>query len=76
MVTAKARAVDGPDRHFRAAEIKRRDLDLHDVLIEIKFAGICHSDIHAAHGEWGPVNYPLVLKDTRLRELLPMLEPR
>jgi len=60
MVTAKARAVDGPDRHFRAAEIKRRDLDLHDVLIEIKFAGICHSDIHAAHGEWGPVNYPLV----------------
>jgi uncharacterized zinc-type alcohol dehydrogenase-like protein len=52
--------VDGPDKHFRAAEIKRRDLDLHDVLIEIKFAGICHSDIHTAHGEWGPVNYPLV----------------
>ncbi len=32
----------------------------HDVLIEIKYAGICHSDIHTAHGEWGPVNYPLV----------------
>lgn len=42
------------------AEIKRRDLDLHDVLIEIKYAGICHSDIHTAHGEWGQVNYPLV----------------
>lgn len=60
MVIAKARAVDGPDKPFRAAEIERRDLDLHDVLIEIKFAGICHSDIHTAHGEWGPVNYPLV----------------
>ncbi|KKK39052.1 alcohol dehydrogenase [Mesobacillus campisalis] len=60
MVIAKARAVDGPDKRFRAAEIKRRDLDLHDVLIEIKYAGICHSDIHTAHGEWGPVNYPLV----------------
>jgi uncharacterized zinc-type alcohol dehydrogenase-like protein len=60
MITAKARAVDGPDKAFRAAEIKRRDLDLHDVLIEIKYAGICHSDIHTAHGEWGPVNYPLV----------------
>ncbi|MEK3907044.1 NAD(P)-dependent alcohol dehydrogenase [Paenibacillus sp. 7884-2] len=60
MVTAKARAVDGPDQPFRAAEIKRRDLDSHDVLIEIKYAGICHSDIHTAHGEWGPVNYPLV----------------
>ncbi|SDZ37857.1 uncharacterized zinc-type alcohol dehydrogenase-like protein [Evansella caseinilytica] len=60
MITAKARAVDGPDKPFRAAEIKRRDLDSHDVLIEIKYAGICHSDIHTAHGEWGEVNYPLV----------------
>jgi alcohol dehydrogenase (NADP+) len=60
MITAKARAVDGPDKSFRTAEIKRRDLDSQDVLIEIKYAGICHSDIHTAHGEWGPVNYPLV----------------
>lgn len=60
MITAKARAVDGPDKPFRETEIQRRDLDLHDVLIEIKYAGICHSDIHTAHGEWGPVNYPLV----------------
>ncbi|SDX68114.1 NAD(P)-dependent alcohol dehydrogenase [Paenibacillus sp. PDC88] len=60
MITAKARAVDGPDQSFRAAEIKRRDLDTHDILIEIKYAGICHSDIHTAHGEWGEVNYPLV----------------
>ncbi|MDN4070999.1 NAD(P)-dependent alcohol dehydrogenase [Paenibacillus vini] len=60
MIIAKARAVDGPDQSFRAAEIKRRDLDSQDVLIEIKYAGICHSDIHTAHGEWGPVNYPLV----------------
>ncbi|PSL42219.1 putative zinc-type alcohol dehydrogenase-like protein [Planomicrobium soli] len=60
MLTVKARAVDGPDKAFREAEIIRRDLDAQDVLIEIKFAGICHSDIHTAHGEWGPVNYPLV----------------
>ncbi|MFC7685204.1 NAD(P)-dependent alcohol dehydrogenase [Ureibacillus sp. GCM10028918] len=60
MITAKARAIDGPNKTFRAAEITRRDLDLHDVLIEIKYAGICHSDIHTAHGEWGAVNYPLV----------------
>ncbi|XRG79356.1 NAD(P)-dependent alcohol dehydrogenase [Rossellomorea sp. GAMAL-10_SWC] len=60
MITAKARAVDGPDKSFRVAEIKRRDLDLNDVLIEIKYAGICHSDIHTAHGEWGNVHYPLV----------------
>ncbi|MBZ5202535.1 NAD(P)-dependent alcohol dehydrogenase [Planomicrobium chinense] len=60
MVTAKARAVDGPDKSFYETEIQRRDLDINDILIEIKISGICHSDIHTAHGEWGPVNYPLV----------------
>ncbi|MBM7609110.1 putative zinc-type alcohol dehydrogenase-like protein [Lysinibacillus composti] len=60
MKIVKARAVDGPDKPFRAAEITRRDLDLYDVLIEIKFAGICHSDIHTAHSEWGRTKYPLV----------------
>jgi uncharacterized zinc-type alcohol dehydrogenase-like protein len=29
-------------------------------LIEIKYAGICHSDIHTARGEWGDIEYPLV----------------
>ncbi|OXS79921.1 NAD(P)-dependent alcohol dehydrogenase [Domibacillus enclensis] len=60
MVMVKARAVDGPDKSFREAEIQRRDLDSTDVLIEIKFAGICHSDIHTARGEWGEIQYPLV----------------
>ena len=31
-----------------------------DVLIEILYAGICHSDIHTARGEWGEVSYPIV----------------
>lgn len=60
MLNAKARAVSSPDSNFFATEITRRDLDKHDILIEIKYAGICHSDIHTAHGEWGTVNYPLV----------------
>jgi uncharacterized zinc-type alcohol dehydrogenase-like protein len=32
--------------------IDRRDLGPDDVLIEIKYTGICHSDIHLAHSEW------------------------
>jgi len=40
--------------------IDRRDVGPHDVRIDIKYAGICHSDIHTVRGEWGPVNYPLV----------------
>ena len=41
-------------------EIDRRPVGPNDVLIEIQFAGICHSDIHTVRGEWGPVQYPLV----------------
>jgi len=60
MITAHARAVFQPEGPFRLTTIERRDLKPQDVLIEIKYAGICHSDIHTARGEWGPVNYPLV----------------
>jgi uncharacterized zinc-type alcohol dehydrogenase-like protein len=60
MITANARATFGPGEPFQATTIDRRDLGPHDVLIEIRYCGICHSDIHTARGEWGPVNYPLV----------------
>ncbi|SEG67505.1 uncharacterized zinc-type alcohol dehydrogenase-like protein [Thermomonospora echinospora] len=40
--------------------IERRDVGPNDVLIEIKYAGICHSDIHTVNGDWGPQSYPLV----------------
>lgn len=31
------------------------------MLIEISYAGICHSDIHTVRGDWGPVPYPLTV---------------
>ncbi|HEX4364923.1 MAG TPA: NAD(P)-dependent alcohol dehydrogenase [Solirubrobacteraceae bacterium] len=40
--------------------IERRAVGPRDVLIEIKFCGICHSDIHHCRGEWGEVPYPAV----------------
>jgi uncharacterized zinc-type alcohol dehydrogenase-like protein len=60
MKSVKARAVFGPTEHFKATTIDRRDLGPKDVLIEIKYAGICHSDIHTARQEWRPIEYPLV----------------
>ena len=41
-------------------QIERRELGAHDVLIDIKFSGICHSDIHQAREEWGPASFPMV----------------
>ena len=40
--------------------IERRDVGPHDVAIDIKFAGICHTDIHTVRSEWGPASYPVV----------------
>lgn len=41
-------------------EFKRRALKPNDVLVEILFSGICHSDIHQAREEWGAANFPMV----------------
>ena len=60
MITANARATFGPNESFKATKIDRRELDSHDVLIEIKYTGICHSDIHHARSEWKEETYPLV----------------
>jgi len=60
MLTVNAYAATSPTGPLAPTTIERRDLGPHDVLIEIKYAGICHSDIHTARGDWGPVTYPLV----------------
>lgn len=60
MVTAAAYAVTSADSTFEKTSLERRELGPLDVLIEIEFAGICHSDIHAARNEWGGTRYPLV----------------
>ncbi|MFD5327719.1 NAD(P)-dependent alcohol dehydrogenase [Streptomyces sp. NPDC127092] len=40
--------------------VPRRAVGEHDVLIEIKYAGICHSDIHQARNGWGEGIFPMV----------------
>lgn len=37
---------------FQKTTIERRALRPNDVLIDIKYSGICHSDIHSAFNEW------------------------
>lgn len=40
--------------------IQRREVMAHDVEIEILYCGICHSDLHAVHNDWGGTTYPVV----------------
>lgn len=43
-----------------AYSFERRVPREHDILIDIKFCGICHSDIHQARDEWGGSTFPMV----------------
>ncbi|MGC0365534.1 putative zinc-type alcohol dehydrogenase-like protein [Rhodococcus sp. 27YEA15] len=60
MVTAAAYAATSPDGPLEKTTVERRELGPLDILIDIKFAGICHSDIHTARNEWGRTRYPVV----------------
>lgn len=61
MSEAVAYAIDSPTGRFSRTTILRRDPGPTEVLFDIAFAGICHSDIHTARGEWGrDIHYPLV----------------
>jgi len=48
MLTANAYAATAATEPLSPVTISRRDPGPHDVLIEIKYCGICHSDIHGA----------------------------
>jgi uncharacterized zinc-type alcohol dehydrogenase-like protein len=61
MTQVKARGVTGPNEKFTPITIDRREVGPKDVLIEIKYAGICHSDIHTARQEWGEIEFPMVV---------------
>jgi uncharacterized zinc-type alcohol dehydrogenase-like protein len=39
---------------------ERRAPKPHDVQIEIKYCGICHTDVHQARDEWGGAEFPMV----------------
>jgi uncharacterized zinc-type alcohol dehydrogenase-like protein len=41
-------------------EFERRPVGDNDVLIDIKYTSICHSDIHQIRGDWGKQQYPQV----------------
>ncbi len=39
---------------------ERRDPREHDVVIDILYCGVCHSDVHTVRDEWGQGKYPIV----------------
>src|SRR5689334_3332477 len=53
-------ATQSPTSQLEPFNFWRRDVGPHDVLMEILYCGICHSDIHQARNEWKNSTYPMV----------------
>jgi alcohol dehydrogenase (NADP+) len=60
MIPVKAYAADSPTSILAPFNFERRELRPHDVLIDILYSGVCHSDLHQARDEWGGSIYPMV----------------
>ncbi|MFF3498868.1 NAD(P)-dependent alcohol dehydrogenase [Streptomyces sp. NPDC003247] len=58
--TVAAYAAPAAKAPLERTTIERRAVGEHDVLIDIKFSGICHSDIHQAREGWGKAIFPMV----------------
>ena len=49
-----------PKSPLKAYSFERREPGANDVVVEIAYSGICHSDIHQVRDEWGGSMYPMV----------------
>ena len=59
-MSTPAYAAMTPGAALEPHTIERRELRPHDVLIDIKYSGVCHSDIHQAREEWFTSIFPMV----------------
>ncbi|WP_330327732.1 NAD(P)-dependent alcohol dehydrogenase [Streptomyces pseudovenezuelae] len=60
MTTVAAYAAPAAKAPLERTTIERREVREFDVLIDIKFAGICHTDIHLVREGWGQAIFPMV----------------
>ena len=60
MIKARGIAAFSAKKPLGPFEFERREPKDHDVVIDIKFSGICHSDIHTVRNEWGEAAFPIV----------------
>jgi uncharacterized zinc-type alcohol dehydrogenase-like protein len=59
-MTTRAYGTTAADRPLAPLTIERRKPGAHDVVMELLFCGVCHSDIHQARDEWSGALFPMV----------------
>lgn len=60
MSQVRAYAAQSPTSSVAPHPIARRAPRADDVAITIDYCGICHTDIHFVHNDWGMTEYPVV----------------
>ncbi|PES95268.1 alcohol dehydrogenase [Priestia megaterium] len=60
ITTTRVLSVSAAKAPFQQTTMERRELRPDDILIDIKFSGICHTDIHNTFDEWGGGIFPMV----------------
>jgi uncharacterized zinc-type alcohol dehydrogenase-like protein len=60
MQQTQAWGTTGLGKPLAPMTIERREPGAHDVVIEILFCGVCHSDIHQSRDEWANAKFPMV----------------
>ncbi|HRJ73087.1 MAG TPA: NAD(P)-dependent alcohol dehydrogenase [Terrimicrobiaceae bacterium] len=60
MIATKAYAAQSTTSPLAPFAFERRDPQPTDIVIEILYCGVCHSDLHQARGEWHNTMYPCV----------------
>jgi alcohol dehydrogenase (NADP+) len=60
MIATKAYAAQNATNPLGPFNFERREPGEHDVVIDILYCGVCHSDIHQVRNEWGGSIYPMV----------------
>lgn len=60
MIAAKSYAAQSPESALGPFSFLRREPGPHDVVIDILYCGVCHSDIHQVRDEWGGSIFPMV----------------
>src|SRR5438034_7358800 len=62
-IATRGFATRSPEARFEPFNFVRRTPGPHDIVIDVDYCGICHSDIHQAKNEWPdfmPAMYPMV----------------
>lgn len=60
MLSTKGYAAQRAGAALGPFTLERREVGPKDILVQIRYCGVCHSDIHQVRDEWGSAIFPMV----------------